>query len=91
MKPKQFIDTDWLEEGIRRTATACLMAHPYAPDDPRMAVHAAVLTGMTATLDMLCKDIARRLGTPFEVELPARYWDGTPIVLGRREENDTTE
>lgn len=88
MKPKQFIDADWLEEGIRKTATACLMAHPYAPDDPLMAVHAAVLTGMTATLDMLCKDLARRLGTPFEVELPARYGSGKQIVLGSKEEED---
>lgn len=84
MKPTQYIDADWLEEDIREIATACLMAHPYAPDDP----HAAVLTGMTASLDMLCKVIARRLGTPFEVELPARYGSGKQIVLGSKEEED---
>jgi len=88
MKPTQYIDADWLEEDIREIATACLMAHPYAPDDPLMPVHAAVLTGMTASLDMLCKDIARRLGTPFEVELPARYGSGKQIVLGHKEEED---
>ena len=89
MKPKQFIDADWLEEDIREIATACLMAHPYTPDDPlKKAYHAAVLGGVMASLDMLCKDIARRLGTPFEVELPARFGSDKQIVLGHKEEED---